>query len=332
MFHILYGDDEFTRSEALSEMKEVMGPPELRDVNVAVFKAAEVDFGLLTSTCETVPFLSERRMVIVEGLLSMFERGRRRRPNQASQAERSLGEWESLPERVAALPSTTYLVLVDGRLTTTNPLFSRLRRLAEVRTFSVPRWNELQEWVRRRAAARQIDIEADAVRALANAVGPNLRVMDNELQKLSLYCMAKTVKHEDVREIVSYAREASIFPTIDAIVEGRPGVGIRLVHRLMESGEASAYLIVMIARQVRLLLLAKALRSQGASPARIGESLSLSGYPLRKTLDQETKLSERQLVSMHHKLLEADHVMKTTPADEGLVLDLLIAGLASTPT
>ena len=30
-------------------------------------------------------------------------------------------------------------------------------------------------------------------------------------------------------------------------------------------------------------------------------------------------------------LLEADHVMKTTPADEGLVLDMLIADLASTP-
>ena len=325
MIHILYGDDEFTRSEALSDMKESMGPPELRDVNITAFSGPEVSFDLLTSTCETVPFLSEGRMVIVDGLLSMFERGRR-------STQRALGEWEALPERVAALPPTTELVFVDGRLATNNPLFSRLRRLAEVRTFPQPRWNELREWVRRRAAVREVDIEPRAVQALADAVGPNLRVVDQELQKLALYCWARTVGYEDVREVVSYAREASIFPTVDAIVEGRPGVGIRMVHRLLESGEASAYLIVMMARQVRLLLLAKALRGQGASPARIGENFSLSAYQLTKTLDQEPRLTERQLISMHRKLLEADRVMKTTPADEGLVLDMLIADLSSVPS
>jgi len=324
LIYILYGDDEFTRSEALSEMREGMGPPELRDVNITVFNGAEVALDLLTSTCETVPFLSEGRMVIVDGLLSVFERGRR--PTQ-----RALGVWEALPERVAALPPTTELVFVDGRLATANPLLARLRRLAEVRTFPLPRRNELQEWVRRRAAVREVDIEPRAVQELADAVGPNLRVIDQELQKLALYRWARTVRYEDVRELVSYAREASIFPTVDAIVEGRPGVGIRMVHGLLESGEASAYLIVMMARQVRLLLLAKALRGQGASPARIGESLSLSAYPLTKTLGQEPRLTERQLVSMHRKLLEADHVMKTTPAADGLVLDMLIADLASTP-
>lgn len=329
MISILYGEDEFTRSEALSEMEKGMGPSELRDVNITTFNGSEIGFDLLMATCETVPFLSQARMVIVRGLLEMFERGRRKRLGSSSTAQRALGEWEALPERLAVLPLTTQVVFVDGRLRPANRLFASIRGLAQVRTFPLPRWNELQEWVRRRAVMREVEIEARAVQALADIVGPNLRVIDQELQKLALYRWGRTVRYEDVGELVSHARDSNIFRTVDAIIEGRPGVAIQMVHRLLESGEAAVYLIVMLARQARLLLLAKALRVQGALPTLIGQRLSLSGYPLTKTLDQESRLTELQLVSMYGKLLDADRAMKATLVDEGLVLDMLVADLAS---
>ena len=331
MIHLLYGGDDFTLQETLSSMKEDVRPAELRDVNIAVLDGSQVSFDELAATCDTVPFLAERRMVIVQGLLALFEvrapsrTGARGAPSR----ERTLGRWEALPEYLSAVPQTTELVFVEGRLSQSNPLYAKVRPIAEVRAFPAPRSGELRQWIRERAAKRGADIDPRAVDTLAETIGSDLRVIDSELQKLSLYRSGQTIRHEDVQELVSYAKEVNIFAAVDAVLEGRPGLGIRLVHQLLESGGPPSYLIGMIARQVRLLLLAKELRAQGVSPAEMGSRLSLSGYPLRKTLEQEGKFTPRRLAEIHHRLLEADLSIKTGASDEQLVLDMLIAGLAS---
>ena len=116
---------------------------------------------------------------------------------------------------------------------------------------------------------------------------------------------------------------------VDAVLERRPGLAIGHVHQLLDEGRAPPYVITMIARQVRLILLAGDVKAQGASQSEIGGRLSLSGYPLRKTLEQEQRISPERLASIHSKLLDADVSLKTSAIDDGLVLDMLITELAT---
>ena len=312
-------------------MKDEVGPAELRDVNITVLDAADAQYDRLAATCDTVPFLAEKRMVILEGLVSQFE------PRPASRAggraavarEPGLGRWEALPEYLPRVPQTTDLVFVDGRLTQANPLFGRLRPLVEVRTFPLPSGNELRQWVRQRASKLGMDIEPAAVNALAETIGGDLRAIDSELQKLSLYRSGQQVRRQDVEELVAYVKEANIFAAVDSVLEGRTAAAMRWMHQLIDAGRPVSYLLVMLGRQVRLLLLAKDLRAQGVPAAQIGRRLSLSSYPLRKTIEQEGRFTEERLVEMHRKLLEADISVKTGGTDEQLALDMLIADLAS---
>ena len=174
-----------------------------------------------------------------------------------------------------------------------------------------------------------MDIEPKAIDALMDSVGGNLRVLDLELQKLSVYRHAASIRGEDVLELVAYARQGNIFAAVDAVVEARPGDAIRLIQQLLGSGRPATYIITMIARQVRFLLLAKDLKAQGVSPAQMGSRLSLSGYPLRKTLEQEGRFTFAQLADMHRDLLEADLNVKTGGVDDQVTLEVLIAELAS---
>jgi DNA polymerase-3 subunit delta len=178
--------------------------------------------------------------------------------------------------------------------------------------------------------ANGTDIESRAVEALAEAIGGDLRVIAVELEKLSLYRRGQPVRHQDVQELVSYTREANIFQAVDAMMEGRPNVALTLVHQLLQSGRPSSNVFSMVARQVRLLILAKDLRAQGVRPAEQGKRLGLSGYPLSKTQEQERRFSGRRLVELHRLLLEADISIKTTGVDEELVLDTLIAEMSLT--
>jgi DNA polymerase-3 subunit delta len=331
--HLLFGDDTFTVQETLSLMKEKVWTADLRDVNTTVLDGDQVSLDLLVATCDTVPFLAEKRMVIVQGLLSLFER---RVPSQARggggrQQPPSMGEWKALPEYLSRVPESTDLVFVEGRLSATNTLLAAIRPHVKVRTFTVPRYEELRRWIRARAVANGVEIESRAVDTLAEAIGGDLRVIAVELEKLSLYRRGQPIRHQDVLELVSYTKEANIFAAVDAIMEGRPDTALELVHQLLQSGRPPSYVLGMVARQVRLLILAKELRAQGVAPAEQSKPLGVSGYPLRKTQEQEKRFSGRRLVEIHRRLLEADVSIKTTGVDEELVLDVLIAEVSSTP-
>ena len=329
MIYLLYGGDDLGVQECLTSMKENITPAETRDVNISVLDGTEVGLGELTAVCDTVPFLAERRMVVVRGLLSRFER--RFTSRAAPSREPPLEEWAALRDYLPRVPETTDLVFVDGLLRGSNSLLALVRPLAQVRAFPLPRAGELRQWVRQRAASRAIDIEPQAVDALVETIGPNTRVIDMELQKLSLYRWAQTIRRQDAIELVSYARDVNIFAAIDAVLEGRTGDGIRHVDQLLESGHSPPYLITMMARQVRQLLLAKELKAQGLAPAEVGNRMSLSGFPLRKTLEQERAFTAEHLVQFHHRLLEADLRLKTGASDDRLELEMLIAEQAARP-
>jgi DNA polymerase-3 subunit delta len=226
---------------------------------------------------------------------------------------------------MSRLPDTTDLVFVEGKLSGTNPLFAAVRPVARVRPFPLAGPGDLRQWIRGRAEAEGVLIEPRAVDALAETVGADLRVAASELRKLALYRWGETVTYSDVQELVSYAREANIFAAVDAVIEGRMPSALRQVHQILSSGRPAGYIISMMARQVRLLILAKELKSRRVGGAEQGRRLGLSGYPLRKTLEQEPKLSAGHLVEIHGKLLEADRSTKTTGIAEELTLDLLVA-------
>ena len=61
----------------------------------------------------------------------------------------------------------------------------------------------------------------------------------------------------------------------------------------------------------------------------MGGRLSLSGYPLRKTLEQEARFSHERLAGIHRRLLETDVSIKTGELNEQVAMDLLVAEMAT---
>lgn len=334
MNYLLYGDNDFSRDEALTSMKEEIESADLRDVNTTVVDGPDVSFEELVHVCDSVPFLAGRRLVVVNGLLSLFERRPPSKSRQGGDPERaqSLGQWKALAEYLPRAPQTTDIVFVDGRLSASNALFAAIRKDVTARTFPMPNPAGLREWVRNRAEAEGIEIDHRAVDTLAATIGGDLRVMATELEKLSLYRGGDVVRHEDVEQLVSYTKEANIFAAVNAMLEGRTEAAIRLVHGLLQEGRPAPYLLAMIARQVRLLIVAKGLKAQKVPAAEHGNRLGLFGFPLRKTMEQERRFSAEQLVDIHRKLLEADVRIKTSALTDELVLDMLVAEMSSRPT
>ncbi len=334
MFYILHGEDTFSREEFITQLQLAIGSPDAAQSNTTRVVWKDVSLAEVTQACMTVPFLAERRMVVVEGLLNSLiptPRSRERSAKSTIQpSSPSKSVVESLKQLVNDLPSTTDLVLAEEALRKNSPFVSELGPLAQIREFQPLRGAQLHQWIIQRSASSGTPITPGAGLLLANLIGGDLRSLHNEIEKLVTYCHGGLIQEEHVNMLVTAVKEASIFSAIDAILESKVAESLQLIERLLSEGTSVTHIFAMLARQVRLAIIAQELLETRVDSRSFGKRLGLfSEYPLRKTLQQARSLSTARLRQSHALLVASDYSMKTGMADERLALETLVVQLCS---
>ncbi len=321
MIRVLHGNDEFSASEAYARIVETIGPPDVRGPNTSVFDGKVIKLGEVVAAASAVPFLADRRLVTVRGLLARLDE------NDKTLSD----EWDSLPARVQDLPATTELVFLETQALKRGGRGLRVAGTrAETHEFQAPRGPALESWIRERFTANRAQAQGDAIARLAWLSGGNLRLLDQEVRKLALHASGRPVSRQDVDLLVPESREESIFAAVDAILERRPGVAMKLLYSLLAGGETPPNLLSMLARQVRLALLARDMWERSVPPDEIGKRAGIkAGFPLEKTLRQAERFSTDYLSAVHHRLLDADLAIKTGELDERLAIEILVARLSA---
>ena len=170
-------------------------------------------------------------------------------------------------------------------------------------------------------------MELQAVSLMADSVGNELRLLDSELKKLRIYSRGNLIPVDDIRLMVPYVRQQNVFRVVDAVVEGRSRDAMVASSMLISQGESASGIVRMIERQLRFLIHTKYLLSERVSPTDIGKHINLSGYPLRKTLEMEKKISQGKIVDMHEKLLNSNIRVREGKLTEQDSFELLLSEL-----
>ena len=327
MLYILFGQDDFSLTESLEEIKRGIGDQALLATNTTILDGQQISLDQLRTVCGTLPFLAERRLVIVNGLLERFKPKvslKRKKGYETHQKN----EYKLFGDYIHGIPDTTVLVLIDGKLKGDNPLLKEISGKAEVRTFPLLRGTKLRQWIQKHIAKEGGSISPQAVALLAKLVGGNLWIMANEINKLVLFTSGRLIEEEDVKALVSYGQEANIFGMVDAVLEFKTGAAEQSLHQLLARGIAPAYLLVILSRQIEKIVRLKELVSQRKSEVEIRDRLGLtSEFAWHKTLDQADRYSLKRLKEVYHQLLQADLSIKTGKYDGELALNILIAEL-----
>lgn len=315
-FYIFHGADDIALRDTLGKMRAVMG--EYGDMNTSEFDGSVTSVPEILNAVSSYPFLSDRRLVIVRGLLAALtgEAGRK------AQAQ--------LVEAIPELPEHARLVLVEsGKIDARNAVLKAAADLpnAVVRAFDVP--EDVAGWIVKRAGLYDVTIEPRAAAALADVAGADLHALDSELSKLADYVHPRTeITEDDVAAMTTYVPEANIFKLVDAIAKGDGSTAMQLFHRLLKQEKQSEFSIFgMIMRQFRLLILAREFIDTG-----IGGSLAAvtgtRGYAAEQFGRLARTFTAPDLERIHHRLLDADIAMKTGEMTPQMAIDLLIADLS----
>jgi DNA polymerase-3 subunit delta len=316
MLYIFHGPDDFTRTEKIAHLKAALGDPVMADMNTAVLDGRALRLSELRQQTDALPFLATKRLVIVNGYLSAV----------SDKAE----ELHSLIDYLRRLPPTTDLVFVETELLPKrHPLLDLAGPGAQY--FAAPGKDNLPGWIVRRAKEHGAVIEPSAAGLLARLVGPELRTLNNELEKLALYVAGqRPIQRADIELLVPYTEEAEQFGLANAIGQRDARRAYDQLRKELDEGSQPMAILGSIAAQIRALIEVKDMAEQGMSPLEIANAKGWrSDFAAKARLKEAANFSMARLEQTLETLLEIDVAIKTGRMDSRLALDMLIARLCA---
>jgi DNA polymerase-3 subunit delta len=322
-FYVLHGSDEFSLRQQVRSLRAAMGDPATAEMNTSVLDGKNTSAAQVLSAARAMPFLSDKRLVIVEGMLSWLARKGAGKTGKA--------ELEELAAGLEDLPPHARIVFVEtDTLSDKHPIVVAAKTLPGGfhKLFGPP--PNLAAWIRGHAReVYGVDVEPQAAAALAAIIDNDLRAADNEIAKLATYVNGeRPITVEDLKLLTTYAAEPDVFEMVDAIGRRDGQTAIRLMHRLLAQDDPLR-LFGMIVRQFRLLILAREHLNAGGAPGSLGQAIGVHPFVAKKLSEQVRAFSMEQLDAIYHHLLDTDLGIKTGKVDGALALDLLIAGIAN---
>jgi DNA polymerase-3 subunit delta len=300
--YVFYGDEEFLMDRALARLEEGLtdqwGEPPAKVMREA-HEIALPDF------------LTESRVASLWGPGQLLVL---RRLALNADALKAINDYLAHPA-----PRTWVVLLAEGakaRDLAKNPLWGRLQREEAVLGFYRLKEAELLQWLTQEARSLGKTLSLAAAQRLIEIVGDNLAELSQELEKLALYAgEEKTLTPNLVNQLATHSRTYNIFVLVEALGEPAPDKRLTALGQLLDLGEPPAKILVMLARQLRLLIRVK----EGPNAQTAGHNLPQ--WNLRKLTQQAARFSEAALRAHLFLLHQIDLHMKTSAGSPRLWLE-----------
>jgi DNA polymerase-3 subunit delta len=306
--------------EEVNKLRAMMHNTPNGDLNSVEFDGEQVTASDVIAAASAYPFLADKRLVIVKGMLAHITR--------KGAGETGKKAVEQLLDALPHLPEYARLVFAEREaLSESSKLMKLTAEKGFAKLYAAPK--DSTAWILKRAKEYyKAPISHRAAAALASVTPEDLRRADNELVKLISYVDGREITEDDVALLTPYVQEASLFEMVDALAEGRAAAATALLHRLLDDREDPFAVYGMIVRQFRLLLLAKEHLTTGGKPATIADALRVHRFVGEKLAKQTRAFNVSELEKIYRTLADYDLKMKTGRIEPELALDMLIASLA----
>lgn len=279
--------------------------------NYESFDGESADPGDVIAASNTLPFASERRLVVVTDVHKM---------NAAAQAQ--------LVAYVADPSPTTCLVLVAGKMRKDSKLLKAVSAIGGAAEYRAPRRNEYAGWVVDHFKSRGRTLARDAAETLVRAAGRDLRRLETEAEKIISFVGDRTsITREDVVGVVAETAPVSIFEFLDAVGARECGRALELLDDLVRGGEEVHGIHAMTVRHVRTLTSVSALLGRGADNGTIMREVGMADWQLRNITPQARRFEPAELSAALRSAAEVEARMKSGRGEPRLLFERWLVDL-----
>lgn len=319
--YLLYGNERFLIEE---KRKTLMGH-DIDDIDINIYDMTEFPIEIALEDAETLPFLSDRRIVIVKNPFFLTSEKKLASQTEVEHDLKRLEQYLENPSPYATVIFEAPYAKLDER----KKIVQLLKKSAQVIEANTLQQKEVYAWIHNESRKLKIEMDEDFVKQLYSLVGNDLQRLKNELEKLSLYAgEQRTVTKEAIDLLVARTLEDNIFVLVDHVVNKRMDEAFQTMRDLFEQKEEPIKIVALLARQFRIIAQVHALRNKGYTAKQMASYLKLHPFVIQKTMQQANKFSQSECHRMIQNLAEADYCMKTGKYDKHLLLEIILTKIA----
>jgi len=193
----------------------------------------------------------------------------------------------------------------------------------------LPPEKDMAGWIMQEAERQGVTFEPHAAVVLASQVGNDVFTARHEVRKALDYTNGeRAVTDEDVRLLCAADREAGMFDMVDAVGQRDGRTALGLLHRLLDETTA-VHVFNMLARQVRLLIMAKEVVETGGSEREIATKCGVQYFVAHKLADQCRRFRMDELEALYRHLDRLDEESKRGFASLEAGMEVLVAKVSN---
>lgn len=304
--YLLYGEETYLKNFYKDKLIAALSRPG-DTLNFSVFSGRSVNSEELISLADTLPFLAEKRLIVVKdsGFFKKTD--------------------ERLAEYVKNVPSETVIVFVEDEVDKRGKMYKAVNASGYAAEMKTPEERELRQWVAAQLKKYGKKVRQSTVEAFIGRVGTDMQTMSSELDKVVSYVGEREiVEDSDIMEICTVHLSNTVFDLVDAIAAGRQKAAMDLYYEMIMAKEPPMRILFLIAREFNSLLETKVLASEGADKKTIASKIGRPPFVVGKYQSLASRFTAAYLRQALTDCIDMEESVKTGKITDRLSVELLI--------
>lgn len=303
--YLLFGEEDYLRKQYRDRLRLALTQGDT--MNCHYFEGKDVNAGEVIDLAQTLPFLAQRRVIVIENS-GLFKKG-----------------GEELANYLQNLPETTCLIFVETEIDKRSRLFKAIKEVGCISEFPIQDERTLHRWIAGLASKEGKTMSAADISYFLEKTGTDMENIRTELEKLFCYTIEKNaVTREDVDGICTRRITNQIFDMINAVADKNRKRALALYYDLLALKEPPMRILFLIARQFNLLLQVKGCREKGYDNRTIAGMTGLRDFLVGKYASQAARFQTDTLRQAVTECVEMEESIKTGKMNDVMGVELLL--------
>lgn len=315
--YVFCGVDEALIKENIRLIVDKALENPFKDLNYVQFDGLNVDVEHVINTCETIPFMSDKKVVLIYRAVFLGE-GEDKEYNKKFER---ISKYIENPASHCIL--ILYYVFENEREKPSNKI-KKLEKKACVVRFDKLKGAALEKKVKALFEARGKSIGKIELRFFCDGLDNNMNIIQNEIEKLCAYTYGRDITKEDILKLLPPKTDNDIFHLVDSVSQKKIEKALDILNELIFKGEKIAYILYMIERQFNILLQIKFGLEEGKDKDSLSKELSLNPFICEKMIAQSKKFTMKGLKNAIELCLNAEEILKSSSVNGKTEMELLI--------
>lgn len=307
---LLLGEDHWSKNQYIQKIKDQILVAGNEMMNYYEAKEKEVLADTLKDVIETLPFFAEKKLIYLKDT-GYFKPGRK------EESEKFEAMLHNLPEYIT--------LLIDEReADKRGRLYKTIKSQYQIIEFNFPGEEAIIKLLVQSAKEEGIQVDQATLYYFVRNMPEDIDYILSEWSKLLNFIEEGKITRQAIDSICVFSLETRVFELVKKIASGKSDEALEIYSRMLQSKESPIGILVLTARQFRVMYQVKYLKARGQDVKQIATQIKMPYFAIKEILEEVNRYSFNELEALLETCLETDRLLKTGKMEPGRCVEVLI--------